>query len=97
MSTAHITTKDHADILCLGSHLGPRAVQSWPYLSPVAAFRRVGQASHLSNTVELAVMANEQVNQRESWSSPLLAAALRRVDLHTSTGQSSTTGLGGKV
>lgn len=84
LSMAHTTTKDHADTPCLGSHLGPRAVQIWPHLSPGAAFRRVSHAPHLSNTVELAVMTNEQVTQPESWPSPSPTAALRRVDLHTS-------------
>lgn len=93
---AHTTTKDHADTPCLGSHLGLRAVQIWPHLSPGAAFRRVSHAPHLSNTVELAVMTNEQVTQPESWPSPSPTAALRRVDLHTSTAQNSGTGLGGK-
>lgn len=73
MSMTHITTKDHADIPCLASHLGTRTVQSWPHLSPVAAFRRVGHAPYLGNPVELAIMAKAQ-----SWPSPSPAAAVRK-------------------
>jgi hypothetical protein len=68
MSTAHIPTRGCGDVLVWGSHQGswecPGAENNWTCPSLYAeAFRRVGVAPHLGNTVELALMVKAGVSQ----------------------------------
>lgn len=72
MSLAHITMREHGDVLSLGSHQGlggyPGVKQNWSGLSLLAALWRAGSGSCLGSIVEMAMVVMALTSQPEGMS-----------------------------